>query len=99
MFIIGGLGYIIPAIIFWIFGTAEIQEWNDIAKLIDVEEQPESQGHEGPQQSEHPDEIQQPQKPRQSLEQNGTHETQIPQAIDQTHETEADSAEDKHTKF
>lgn len=30
MFIIGGLGYIVPSILFWIFGSAEVQEWNKI---------------------------------------------------------------------
>lgn len=32
MFIIGGLGYVIPAVFFWIFGSAEIQNWNHINK-------------------------------------------------------------------
>lgn len=30
MFVIGGLGYIIPAVFFWFFGTAEVQKWNKI---------------------------------------------------------------------
>lgn len=30
MFIIGGLGYILPTILFWFFGSAEVQEWNEI---------------------------------------------------------------------
>lgn len=29
MFIIGGLGYIIPAIFFWFFGSTKIQDWNE----------------------------------------------------------------------
>lgn len=29
---IGGLGYLIPAILFWFLGTADIQKWNDIKK-------------------------------------------------------------------
>lgn len=29
---IGGLGYVIPAILFWFLGTANIQAWNDIKK-------------------------------------------------------------------
>lgn len=32
MFIIGGLGYIVPVVIFWIFGSANIQKWNEIIK-------------------------------------------------------------------
>lgn len=33
MFVIGGLGYIIPAIIFCAFGSASVQKWNDIITL------------------------------------------------------------------
>lgn len=33
MFTIGGLGYIIPAIFFWFFGSAKIQKWNEIVVL------------------------------------------------------------------
>lgn len=32
MFTIGGLGYVIPAVLFWFFGSAEIQKWNTITK-------------------------------------------------------------------
>lgn len=35
MFIIGGLGYIIPAIFFCFFGSANIQKWNEIIIPID----------------------------------------------------------------
>lgn len=36
MFVIGGLGYIIPAFVFWFAGTAEIQKWNEYRKKNDV---------------------------------------------------------------
>lgn len=36
MFVIGGFGYIVPAALFWIFGSAEIQSWNEITKKIDI---------------------------------------------------------------
>lgn len=35
MFIIGGLGYLIPAIIFCVFGSAKIQKWNEIVTIIE----------------------------------------------------------------
>lgn len=35
MFVIGGLGYIVPVIVFWIIGTADVQEWNEIKKHDD----------------------------------------------------------------
>lgn len=44
MFIIGGLGYIVPAVIFWFLGTADIQSWNQVSKLpIDSQESQVSQ--------------------------------------------------------
>lgn len=35
MFIIGGLGYIVPVIVFWIMGTADVQKWNETKKHND----------------------------------------------------------------
>lgn len=43
MFIIGGFGYIVPAFVFWFFGSADVQSWNDINKENDIRTQ-ESQG-------------------------------------------------------
>lgn len=31
VFWIGGLAYIVPVIFFWIFGSGEVQPWNEIA--------------------------------------------------------------------
>lgn len=39
MFIIGGFGYIVPAIVFWCFGSADVQSWNDINKENDISTQ------------------------------------------------------------
>lgn len=36
MFWVGGLGYIIPVILFWFAGSAEVQKWNDIGKPNDT---------------------------------------------------------------
>lgn len=55
MFIIGGFGYIVPALLFWCFGSAEIQSWNEITKKVDIDSQ----------------ETQEPQKPEDSPETNG----------------------------
>lgn len=38
MFIIGGMGYIIPAIFFCFFGSARIQKWNEIISLNDSQD-------------------------------------------------------------
>lgn len=51
MFIIGGFGYIVPAVLFWIFGSAEIQSWNEITKKIDIctqETQEHQKSHDDP---------------------------------------------------
>lgn len=32
VFIIGSIFYIVPTFIFWVFGTAEVQPWNEIRK-------------------------------------------------------------------
>ncbi|XP_055314153.1 sialin-like isoform X2 [Sitodiplosis mosellana] len=51
MFIVGGFGYIVPAFLFWFFGTAKVQSWNAINKpAITVQESQEpSQEHQEPQ--------------------------------------------------
>ncbi|XP_031626971.1 sialin-like [Contarinia nasturtii] len=38
MFMVGGVGYIVPAVLFWFLGTAEVQEWNEINKPRSAEE-------------------------------------------------------------
>lgn len=54
---IGGLGYVIPAIMFWFLGTANIQTWNDIRKShpdIVTQEAPAAESTEETQKSEAP---------------------------------------------
>lgn len=34
--IIGGVIYIVPALLFWIFGSADIQQWNEISDTSDT---------------------------------------------------------------
>ncbi|XP_031626879.1 sialin-like [Contarinia nasturtii] len=36
MFMVGGFGYIVPAVLFWFLGTAEVQEWNEIKKSRNI---------------------------------------------------------------
>lgn len=51
MFIIGGFGYIVPAIVFWCFGSADVQSWNDINKENDIstqESQEQQKSHDDP---------------------------------------------------
>lgn len=56
MFVIGGFGYIVPALLFWCFGSAEIQPWNETTKKIDIITQ----------------ETQEPQKPKDTSETDST---------------------------
>lgn len=55
MFLIGGFGYIVPVILFWFFGTAEVQKWNHIETndTITVQESQDAQEPQEPQVQQH----------------------------------------------
>lgn len=54
MFMVGGFGYIVPVILFWFVGTAEVQSWNyEVVKPSDPIVVQESQETQEPQKKQH----------------------------------------------